>query len=246
MNTVSDDHANFVFSGACPICQKSVTFSATNPWFRDFLSCSGCGSVPRERALMLVLQRERPNWRDLAIHESSPAERAASLMLKRYCRRYVATQFFPNVEPGSLHHGYRCENLERSTFQDGSFDVVITQDVMEHVFDPASAYRDISRTLKPGGIYIHTVPIYKEKVNSERRARLVGNQVEHIFPPEYHGNPIDQKGSLVTYHYGYDLHDLIASWTPFSVEITRFNDREHGIIAEFSEVVVCRKQRRGT
>jgi len=65
--------------------------------------------------------------------------------------------------------------------------------------------------------------------------------VVHLAEPEYHGNPIDPKGSLVTFHYGYDLADLIAEWTPFDVEIRRFHQRSSGIVAEFSEVVVCRK-----
>ncbi|WP_262296545.1 hypothetical protein [Microvirga sesbaniae] len=64
--------------------------------------------------------------------------------------------------------------------------------------------------------------------------------------PEYHGNPADpsdpEGGSLVTYRYGYDVADLIAEWAPFDVEIRRFNDRTHGIIAEFTEVIVCRKR----
>jgi hypothetical protein len=63
-----------------------------------------------------------------------------------------------------------------------------------------------------------------------------------LLPPEYHGNPIDNAGALVTYDYGYDLHDLIAKWSDFDVTISRFHDRTHGIVAEFSEVIVCRKQ----
>jgi hypothetical protein len=50
-----------------------------------------------------------------------------------------------------------------------------------------------------------------------------------------------RKGSLVTFHYGYDLADLIAEWTPFDVEIRRFHQRSSGIVAEFSEVIVCCK-----
>jgi hypothetical protein len=37
-----------------------------------------------------------------------------------------------------------------------------------------------------------------------------------------------------------DLADLIAGWTPFDVEIRRFHQRSR-IVAEFSEVIICRK-----
>jgi 2-polyprenyl-3-methyl-5-hydroxy-6-metoxy-1,4-benzoquinol methylase len=53
--------------------------------------------------------------------------------------------------PGSIVGEYRNEDLERQTYADGSFDVVITQDVMEHIYDPSSAFREIARTLRPVG-----------------------------------------------------------------------------------------------
>lgn len=61
--------------------------------------------------------------------------------------------------------------------------------------------------------------------------------------PSTTGNPIDDSGSLVTFHYGYDLADLIAEWTGADVEIRRYNDRTSGIVAEFSEVIVSTRPR---
>jgi hypothetical protein len=115
--------------------------------------------------------------------------------------------------------------------------------VMEHVFEPEAVYCEIWRTLRPSGLYLHTTSIYKERVKSARRAvRLGDGSISYLAKPEYHGNPIDAQGSLVTWHYGYDLPDLIARWTPFDVEVRRFNDRRHGIVAEFTEVIICKKR----
>ncbi len=191
---------------------------------------------------MLVLDAVASEWRHLRIHESSPNPRGVSLRLRRECPQYVASQFFPGIPSGSFHAGQRVEDLERQSFPDESLDVVITQDVMEHVFDPERAYREIWRTLRPGGIHLHTTPIYKDRTTSERRATLDSEGAPvHLFPPEYHGNPVSNSGALVTFHYGYDLADLIAGWGPWDVEIRRFNDRTHGIVGEFTEVLVCRK-----
>ena len=60
--------------------------------------------------------------------------------------------------------------------------------------------------------------------------------------PEYHGNPIDEKGALVTHEYGYDISKTIAEWAPFDVRISRFWDETHGVIGEYTEVVVCLKR----
>jgi SAM-dependent methyltransferase len=191
---------------------------------------------------MQVMRELAPDWKRRSIHESSPSSRGASVILARDCMDYTPTQFYPDVPRGAYSGGVRCEDLEQQTFDDERFDLVITQDVMEHIFHPDRAYREIWRTLRFGGLYIHTTPIYKDRVASERRASLAKDgKVVHLAEPEYHGNPVDPKGSLVTFHYGYDLADLIAEWTPFDVEIRRFHERSSGIVAEFSEVVVCRK-----
>jgi len=232
------------WAGRCPICEQDTVFEARHPWFRDHLICQTCpgGSIPRERAVMQVIRELKPNWKARSIHESSPVGRGASVVLARDCAGYVATQFYADVPRGTYRDGARCEDLEQQTFDDESFDLVVTQDVMEHIFHPDRAYREIWRTLKPGGLYIHTTPIYKDRVTTERRAAIEPDgTVIHLAEPEYHGNPVDPKGSLVTFHYGYDLADLIAEWTSFDVEIRRFHQHSSGIVAEFSEVIVCRK-----
>jgi SAM-dependent methyltransferase len=194
---------------------------------------------------MLAIREFVPNWETANIHESSPSGRGVSILMFRKARRFVATQFYPDLQPGTYHSsGFRCENIERQTFPNDAFDLVITQDVMEHVFDPPSAYQEIYRTLRPGGHHIHTTPIYKDLVKSVRRAALQPDgHIQYLSDPEYHGSPISEKGSLVTFHYGYDLADLIAEWTPFDVEIRRFNSRTHGIVAEYTEVIICAKPR---
>jgi SAM-dependent methyltransferase len=224
-------------SGFCPICEGAREFTSKNQGYRESLHCSGCGSVPRERALALVLTRQFPQWRTRAIHESSPANRGISPKMKRECVNYVASQYFPGKPLGETFGGFRNENLEMLTFGDETFDLVVTLDVMEHVNKPDAVFREISRTLKPGGAYLFTVPTYKGRIVSERRALYKSDgSVEHMAEPEYHGNPVSDAGSLVTFHYGHDLAALIHQWSGMSTEVSRFHDHRHGIIGEFTEV----------
>lgn len=227
----------YVHDGFCPVCQDRARFSARFAWYRDHLFCEKCSSIPRERALALVLEEQLPNWRRLAIHESSPEPRGISKKLATECEHYTATQYFADATPGELHQGFRNENLERQTFSDSVFDLVVTLDVMEHVNEPDACFREIWRTLKPGGAYLFAVPTYKENVTSERAARfLPGGAVEHYREPEYHGNPVNPFGALVTFRYGYDLPELIRSWAPFDTRVYRFHDHRHGVIGEFTEI----------
>ncbi|MBK8752187.1 MAG: class I SAM-dependent methyltransferase [Candidatus Competibacteraceae bacterium] len=208
------------YDGFCPVCETKTIFSADNHWFRGSLKCKNCNSVPRERALALMVSRNYPNWRDLNIHECAPVTRGFAARLKAECKGYTPTHFFPDQPLGTMVRGYRNENIQSQTFADETFDLVVSLDVMEHLFNPDKAYSEIWRTLKPGGSYIHTFPIHKSQVDAvkDRAVMRQDGSVEHLVEkPEYHGNPIDVGGSLVTKDYGYDISKLIAEWSPFDV-----------------------------
>ena len=50
----------FEYLGRCVICRTDVTFTARYAWFRDHLQCPRCRSIPRERALMHVIETFHP------------------------------------------------------------------------------------------------------------------------------------------------------------------------------------------
>jgi len=230
--------------GFCPICEQKVTFVAKHEWLRDHYLCSCCGSIPRERAIMHVIQQRYPNWRDLRIHESSPGSRGASVKLREQCKYYVASQYDPGLGFGNTNStkGYQSQDLENQTFPDDAFDIVVTQDVMEHIFDAEAAFRDIHRTLKPSGAHIFTTPlINKNKPTEQWAKRLPDGTIEYLHPPEYHGNPMSSEGSLVTWHWGFDIVDYIQESHAGSAEIIFTDNPSLGIEAEYLEVVIQKK-----
>ncbi|MFZ5830698.1 MAG: methyltransferase domain-containing protein [Planctomycetota bacterium] len=229
-------------AGHCTTCDRNVTFVARNAWLRDHFACSNCGSIPRERALMAVIESYFPNWRELVIHESSPGNRGASLRLRQQCAGYIPSQFFPGEAPGSVVGGMRCENLEALALADESVDLHVTQDVMEHVFHPERAFREIARTLRAGGAHICTVPLVNKTRPSRRRARLLADgQIEHLEPAVYHGNPISEEGSLVTVDWGFDICRHIFDACGLFTQIVQIDDLSRGIRAEYIEVLVTLK-----
>jgi SAM-dependent methyltransferase len=78
---------------------------------------------------------------------------------------------------------------------------------MEHIPDPWQALRECARVLKPGGTLLATLPFHADKDCTVVRARLAGNAIEHLLPPQYHGNPVSSEGSLVFHDFGWDLLD---------------------------------------
>jgi len=233
-------------AGSCPTCAQQVRFVARDPWLRDHFLCSNCGSIPRERALMATIEERFPGWRDVVIHESSPGDRGASRRLAQQCPRYLPTQFFPGEAPGSCRGRVRCENLEALTLADESVDIHVTQDVLEHVFSPSRVFREIARTLKPGGAHVFTVPLVNKERPSRVRARVgAGGEIVHDAPPVYHGNPISAQGSLVTVDWGYDIARHVFASCGLFTHLVRIDDLSRGIRAELIEVLVTVKPRRG-
>lgn len=229
-------------TGHCPTCNQDVIFVARSEWLRDHYFCSNCGSIPRERALMLTIEKYCSKWRTLTIHESSPCNRGASKRLSQECSQYIPSQFFPDEEPGSMAGRFRCENLESLTFDNESIDIHVTQDVLEHVFHPSKVFSEIARTLRPGGMHIFTVPIVNKHKPSKLRARVSDDgHISHLEQPVYHGNPISNKGSLVTVDWGFDICRHIFESCGLFTHLVYIDDLSKGIRAEYIEVLITVK-----
>jgi SAM-dependent methyltransferase len=231
------------YSGHCPACNRPAEFVSESHWLRDNLKCTECGSIPRERAFAACLEQFAPDWRNLALHECSPADRSISARIRQDCAGYVGSQYYPDIPRGQMHGGYRSENLEQMTFADASLDLHCHLDVLEHVNHPERCFADMARTLRPGGKMIFTTPYYPDKPETERRAAYGENGETYLlFEAEYHGNPISDQGALVTFHYGQNFADLILLWAPgCAVEMVTLTDPTRGLLGAYREVFVVTK-----
>lgn len=228
--------------GYCHTCCQQVSFCSMKKWLRDNFICTNCGSIPRERALMRVIEERCPRWREYIVHESSPAPRGASIRLRAECGSYIPSHYSPDFPLGSMDaDGTRIENLESLTFSDSSIDLHVSQDVLEHVFDPAAAFREIERTLKPGGMHIFTVPLVQGIKHSVIRSSMQMDTIVYHLSPQYHGNPIGDGKSLVVTDWGYDICSFIHASSGLFTQVIDINDVGQGIRAELNHVLVSIK-----
>ncbi len=226
--------------GYCLICESNTNFIEFGPWLRDQYRCKTCKSIPRQRALISVLNQSFPQWRDLMIHESSPGGRSSDY-IRRLCQQYSASQFYTDKPLGTKVEDFTCQDLSKLTFESNSFDVLITQDVFEHVLHPEPAFSEIARVLKPGGAHIFTMPWYPELKTTRVRAIEQDGTVIPLEEPMYHRNPISEEGSLVTRDWGLDFTDIILKSSGLFTTIHLIRDRHLGIDGKFLEVFVSRK-----
>ena len=62
-----------------------------------------------------------------------------------------ARQRYPDME-------FRVHNAEELPYEDGSFDIVMSFDVLEHLPNPDRHLNEVRRVLKPGGCYLFQTP----------------------------------------------------------------------------------------
>jgi SAM-dependent methyltransferase len=226
--------------GYCPICEAKTFFIVHDKWLRDHYHCVNCWSIPRNRALLNALNKFYPDWKNAALHESSPGG-PLYYYFKRKAKGYTTSHYFEDVPRGSYKDGFRSEDISELTFPDESFDIFITSDVFEHIMEPAKAFKEIGRVLKKGGVHIFTMPWYPKLETTVQRAAKTNEGMKHLQVPVYHGNPISEKGSLVTYDWGRDFVDFIYRHSGLFTTIYLEKNRHLGLEAEFLEVFISKK-----
>ena len=250
MSFKSDEQISFF----CPICNlNSINDESCLKWPRDYLACSNCGSAVRERSLFLSLILNS-DYKSKIIHESSPSiDRSYHEKFKNECRNYTFSQYFNDIPNGEKNSkGILSANLENLPFTDESIDIFLSLDVFEHLWNPIKAFKEVYRVLKNNGKFILTFPIDNGFNKTEKPVTIENPNI--IIPTkagiykgfteclEYHGNPVDPNGSLVTYYYGYDIIEIIKKNTDFKVDLMFLHDIEQfGIVGVMNECFVLTK-----
>lgn len=224
--------------GHCPLCARQVRFVAHSDNPREGLVCLRCGSVPRHRALAMVVESMPHLLVGGRVHESSPSLCTLDFLRQR-ARACTASYFFPDVAAGGRVGAFVAVDLCRQPFGDAAFDLVVTEDVLEHIDDPVLALQEIQRTLKPGGCHVFTVPRVLHAA-TRARVRFEGGRPQFLAPPEHHRNPISRAGSLVVTDWGADLEAIVAGATGGRCESRRIGDAGRGIPVEVEVFVSTR------
>jgi SAM-dependent methyltransferase len=178
----------------CPICGPSLLLRlAAEP---IGVRCVRCAGSAITLALVAVLKSVRPGFRAEAVYELS-ARGPLYEFLRREVPRLTASEYF--------------EDIRRLTFADRSFDVCTSTEVFEHVADDRAGFREIRRVLRENGVMVFTVPLSSSPTTVERAVEVAG-KIEHLLPPEYHGDRIrGQGGVLVFRDYGTGITERLRA-----------------------------------
>jgi len=230
-----DPRALAMWPFRCPACGPSMLVRvAAHP---IGVRCLRCAASAITLSLIRILLDVRPGFRSDAVYEL-----AARGPLVEFLRPRVpvltCSEYFDDVVPGERRDGVLCQDVQRLTFADASFDLCTSTEVFEHVPDDLRGFREVRRVLKPGGLFLFTVPLTEAPVTVER-ARLDNGQIVHLLPPEYHGDRIRGRQHVLAFrNYGRDITDRLRA-SGF-VDATIDWQHRHAFLGYGSGVVIAR------
>ena len=253
--------------GFCNVCGEATAFYFEDPaLFRESLTCGNCLTTSRYRSIARGILRAiadltgvtAASLADLAAERSPRRVRVYDTQVSFYCERnaypipdLLAACDWIDVETSTVRPGtplgascgprHTNQNLERLTFADAAFDLVITSDVMEHVRLDGRAHREIRRVLAPGGAYVFTVPHHRDPTATVRVAIDEPDDPARdrfVMEPEYHGDANSADDAALCYRtYGRDL-DATLEALGFAVDYAKDDVPELGILD--TELFYCR------
>jgi len=166
------------------------------------LQCRACGSNLRTMALALAICRcyrhsgtfkqfvkqfKTRRLRVLEINEAGGLTQFLSKLPKHYIERY------PQLD------------MMQMPYPDGSYDLVVHSDTLEHVQRPVAALAECYRVLAPGGYCVFTIPVIVGRMTRSRSG----------LPPSYHGSANERSADFVVQtEYGCDAwkHLIVAGF----------------------------------
>jgi SAM-dependent methyltransferase len=242
--------------GQCNICGKLTVFVCIDATVaRNNMYCLFCRSSSRKRhvaklVINQVINKEKyENKFSIAdILKTQPVNQVniynadindAFYKVLHHSDSYICSSFYPEVQPGTeIEKGVFCQDLESLTFANESFDVVITEDIFEHIRYPKKGFQEIHRVLKVGGYHIFTVPCNFDQPTIVRVDTSGGEDI-NLLPPEYHGDRI--RGKILAYRtFGIDIFEVLKSiGFETKVDFSNYLDKKFGIVDSY---VFCSKR----
>ena len=205
--------------GFCSVCQRPSRFQVKigvmlgeHPHLREGIMCPFCGLSNRNRLLFdAIAETEFPRDRGASILEATSPMFAR---LKRYLPDLHGSEYFgPGHVAGETLDFRGTPVVHRSItdlgFADGELGLIVHNDVLEHVADTRGAFAECRRVLAEEGACVFTMPFFPYRSDTLVRGRLnADGSIEHIEPPEYHGDILRSDGIYTFYHFGLDVIDV--------------------------------------
>ena len=194
--------------GKCPMCGRTLFIKLRNNNI-SAIRCIRCRASITSMAIATALKETVDKWEDKKIYELS-SRGPFFRFLQKNATNLTYSEYFDDIPPCSYKGTVQCQDVQELTYDDEKFELCTSTEVFEHVPDDLKGFREIYRVLKPGGVFLFTVPLSGHSKTVER-ARLNEGKLIHLQKPEYHDDRIRGAGTVLCYrNYGLDIVDKLS------------------------------------
>ena len=252
MSYVKDENP-FYYHGNCIVCNKETDFlvdymfageidSVKIPCWRERIICPDCNMNSRMRAFIHFVKKEINPAADSKIYLTEQKTSMFNYFSKNFKNTTGSEYLGSDIPNGSSNsEDIRNEDIMNLSFMDEEFDFIFSLDVLEHVPDFQKAFNELFRLLKPNGTLVFSAPFAMESSHNIIRAVNEDGNIKHIFPPEYHGDPISSQGCLCYRYYGWELVEKLKELSFTDVAAFEVYSEKFGYLGNDNIFFVARK-----
>lgn len=152
--------------------------------YGDNIYCPSCLSAARDRLIKEILSA-KSNINKKTILHLAPEKHLYNFIKSKAT---VVTGDFQPINYKAIDPSIQFADATKLKFDNGTFDFVIANHIMEHIPDDLKAMKEIFRVLKPGGTAILQVPfsesilktLEEPEINDPQKQSALFGQKDHI------------------------------------------------------------------
>ena len=215
--------------GDCTACGKRTVFEVNTgamfgdrPNLREGLRCRHCRLTARQRLVLLAIQQEIETLplplRGIMLERTTRLFRVAH----RRWPQLAGSEYLGDHRVGGRHYWWsthwwrwrrtRHESITSFSYPSDSLDLLVHSDVLEHVHDTRLALQECARVLRKGGVMLFTAPFFASLDHSILRGiPRADGRIDHLQPPEYHGDGLTSGGIYTFHNFGWDFFQSLQN-----------------------------------
>jgi hypothetical protein len=158
-------------TGYCVPCSKKVSFLVDMQWggqltenswlpnWRERLECPLCRMNNRQRLMATLIKQELDVLQEKHVYLMEQVTPIYNWVKSNFKNHAIVGSEYLGYEylGGEIINGIRHEDVENMSFKSDALDLIVSNDVFEHVPNPAKAFTECARVLESGGVMLATI-----------------------------------------------------------------------------------------
>jgi SAM-dependent methyltransferase len=176
--------------------------------WRERMVCPVTDLNTRLRCCVHILDFELGPYPGSVIYITEQVTPLFRFLSKKFTNLIGSEYLGNDLRPGMVRKGIRHEDMTNLSFNNESIDHFLSFECFEHIPFYKRAITEAHRVLTPGGVFLGSFPFDRNSYSNTIKATIDDNgNIIYFSEPEYHGDPVSDKGILCYTIFGWEILD---------------------------------------